>query len=261
MAAPRAPAAAGESQQGRAFAAALDAVAGVEGWLSDSQARRLWNAARNVAAPGRIVEIGSFHGRSTIVLALAARPGVELVAIDPHLGGDRGPREIRPQPALGEADRQAFDANLARAGVQQRVRHVRLPSAQAQDAVAGELAVLYVDGAHRYAAARDDLRLWGGRVAAGGTLLVHDAFSSLGVTLALWRVVIGRGRWRYRGRSGSLAEYECADLAGLARTRGVLSGVVQLPWFARNLLVKALIVARMRGLARLLGHVSGPWPY
>ena len=44
--------------------------------------------------PGRIVEIGSFRGRSTIVLRRAAAPGVELVAIDPHGGGDRGPQEI-----------------------------------------------------------------------------------------------------------------------------------------------------------------------
>ena len=46
------------------------------------------------ARPGRIVEIGSFRGRSMIVLASAAAPGVELVAIDPHGGSDRGPQEI-----------------------------------------------------------------------------------------------------------------------------------------------------------------------
>jgi hypothetical protein len=37
-------------------------------------------------------------------------------------------------------------------------------------------------------------------------MLVHDAFSSIGVTLALFAVCLG-GEWHYLGRSGSLAEY------------------------------------------------------
>ena len=80
----------------RDFGAALAAVEGVKGWMSDDQARRLWDAAVRLRAPARIVEIGSFHGRSTIVLRKAAEDGVEVVAVDPHGGGDRGPQEITP---------------------------------------------------------------------------------------------------------------------------------------------------------------------
>jgi predicted O-methyltransferase YrrM len=243
------------------FERAWATVADVPGWLTDRQARRLWDGARALVAPARIVEIGSFRGRSTIVLALAAAPGVEVVAIDPHGGGDRGPREIEPVAQLGESDLRAFQENLGRAGVAERVRHVRLASAQALAEVSGPVSLLYVDGAHRYAPARTDLEMWGGRVALGGTLFVHDAFSSIGVTFALWRTVIGRAQWRYRGRSGSLAEYARGELDASERARAVLLGLAQMPWFVRNVLVKLLIVARMRGLARLLGHVSGPWPY
>jgi hypothetical protein len=86
------------------FGATLRAVEGVEGWLSQGQANRLWQAATRVPAPGRIVEIGSFRGRSTIVLRRAAAAGVEVVAIDPHGGGDRGPQEISPDAGRGEED-------------------------------------------------------------------------------------------------------------------------------------------------------------
>ena len=251
----------GDPAPGVGFEHAWQAVADVEGWLTRAQARRLFERAAAVCVPGRIVEIGSFRGRSAIVLALGAAPGVEIVAIDPHLGSDRGPREIRPQPQLGEADHVAFLANLRAAGVVERIRHVRLRSRDALDAVQGEVDLLYVDGAHRYAPAREDLERWGARVAPGGRLLVHDAFSSVGVTLALWRCVIAGGGWRPHGRSGSLAEYERADLALGGRVLALLAGLAQLPYFARNLAVKALIVGRMRGLARLLGHTSGPWPY
>ena len=56
-----------------------------EGWLTDAQAERLRVRAA-AAGAGTIVEIGSFRGRSTIVLAGAAAPGASVVAIDPHAG-------------------------------------------------------------------------------------------------------------------------------------------------------------------------------
>ena len=241
---------------------ALAAIEPVAGWLTPAQARRLWDAARSLRASTQIVEIGSFRGRSTIVLALAAPDGVQVVAIDPHLGGDRGPRELEARPELGEADHEAFCANLQRAGVAGRVRHVRRFSQDALGAVAGEIQLLYVDGAHRFVPARADLRRWGARVPVGGRLLVHDSFSSVGVTLALAAEVIGRAGWRYRGRSGSLAEYErVAGLGGVSRLAELARGLSELPWFARNLLIKLLLVAHLPAGARLLGHRSGDWPY
>ena len=168
----------------RDFDAALAAVTGVDGWLSDDQARRLWEAAVLVRSPGRIVEIGSFRGRSTIVLRLAARPGVEVVAIDPHGGADRGPQEIPPDALRGEEDNRPFRANLAAAGVIDGVAHVRRMSHDAHPEVEDPIDVLYVDGAHRYGPARADIEHWGERVRPGGTMLVHDSYNAVGVMLA-----------------------------------------------------------------------------
>src|SRR5947208_168366 len=97
------------------FSAALAAVRGVEGWMTDDQARRLWDAARAVPAGGRIVEIGSYRGRSTIVLARATE--AEVIAIDPHAGTDRGPQEIEGYASEAQSDHDAFLANLDQAGV------------------------------------------------------------------------------------------------------------------------------------------------
>lgn len=240
---------------------ALAAIADVDGWLTDAQARRLWRAAARLPGPAQIVEIGSFRGRSTIMLARAAGAGVTVTAIDPHLGSDRGPQEIEAQPELGASDRDAFLANLGRAGVGERVRYVPKRSDEALGDVAGAIDVLYVDGAHRYGPARFDVERWGNRVALGGRMLVHDSFSSIGVTLALLRAVIGRPGWRYLGRSGSLAEFERARLGGRERVANALAAAAQLPWFVRNVIVKALLVARLDGVARALGHRDGPWPY
>ncbi len=241
------------------FDAALRAVDGVEGWLTDAQARRLWDRARAAGPNARVVEIGSYRGRSAIVLAHAS--GGEVVAFDPLAGNDRGPRQIHGTAGEGEADNSAFRANLERAGVAERVRHVRRPSAEALGAVEGALDLLYVAGAHRSGPARDDLDRWSALVAPGGALLVHDAFSSVGVTLAIARVLMGGARFRYAGRTGSLAEYRREDLGTGARAANAARQLAELPWFARNLLVKLALVLRARPVARALGHRSGPWPY
>ena len=55
---------------------------------------------------------------------MAAPAGVDLVAIDPHAGNDRGPQEIAGFEAEAIVDHDVFHANLARAGVDEVVAHV-----------------------------------------------------------------------------------------------------------------------------------------
>jgi predicted O-methyltransferase YrrM len=233
----------------------------IEGWLTEAQAERLARAARDVGPGGRIVEIGSYRGRSTVVLAGAAPEGVEVVAIDPHLGRDRAPQQKVEDAGLGATDLDAFRTNLARAGVADRVRHLQRRSEEALGDLPGPVAMLFVDGAHSLQLARLDISRWGERVQPGGLMLVHDSFSSVGVTLALAVTTMTDGRWRYLGRTGSLAAFRREDLRGRARVANLLRQAAQLPWFARNLVVKALLVARLAPVARLLGHRDGPWPY
>jgi predicted O-methyltransferase YrrM len=235
------------------------AIHGVGGWLSRDQVARLYAAAASTTDGDQIVEIGSFRGRSTIVLASAAPDGVAVVAIDPHAGNDRGPEEISGFETEAAGDHDVFNANLAAAGVFDRVRHVRHFSDAAHDAVDGPISVLFIDGAHRYAPARTDMRDWGRRVAPGGTLLIHDSFSSVGVTLAIGRELMFGSRFRYVGRSRSLAEYR-ANLDG-GRVVNTLRQVAQLPWFAKNVMLKVLLKARLGTVLKRLTGNEPEWPY
>jgi len=124
------------------------------------------------------------------------------------------------------------------------------------------VAVLYVDGAHRYAPARVDIRTWGARVADGGTMLIHDSFSSVGVTLAILRELMFGGRFRYVGRARSMTVYR-ADLDGRVRPRvaSALRQLAQLPWFGKNLILKVMLKLGLGGvLRRITGH-DVEWPY
>ena len=243
------------------FDRALGLAAPVEGWMSDDQARRLWAAAARLPAGATVVEIGSYRGRSMIMLGTAAPPDAHLVAIDPHAGNDRGPREWVGTDVEGEADNAAFRANLETAGLSGRVRHVRKFSDQALGDVTGEIDLLYVDGAHSYQPALADIVRWGARVPVGGTLLIHDSFSSVGVTLALLRALFISGDFQYVGRSRSLAEYRRVGAGQVRRIENAARQAAQLPWFARNLVIKTLIVAKLQPAARALNHGSDDWPY
>jgi len=234
------------------FDEALRAVEKVDGWMTDDQARRLWDRALDVRTGGRIVEIGSFRGRSTVILATAAPPDVAVFAIDPHAGNDRGPQEIEGYEEAAAVDHDMFHENLRAAGVDECVHHVRSFSQDALGAVEGDVDLLYIDGAHRFEPALADIRVWGGRVAPGGTMLIHDSFSAVGVTLAILRSLVFGRRFRYVGRSGSMTEYRRQLVTGVERLRSPALQLAQLPWFLRNLVVKVLIVAKLR---------RGPWPY
>jgi len=246
----------------RSFESAWVAVVDVHGWMSEGQARLLYAASAATQVGDTIVEIGSFRGRSTVVLAMAAPIGVEVVAIEPHAGNDRGPQEIEGFATDAAIDLEVFRANLAAAGVTDRVRHVRMFSEQAQREVTGDVALLYVDGAHRYGPARADIRDWGSRVRPGGTLMIHDSFSSVGVTLATMRELMFSRHWRYVERSRSLALYR-ADLADNGRARAANSArqMLQLPWFVKNLLVKVALTFKFGALRQKLTGRATDWPY
>jgi len=232
----------------------------VEGWMTKFQARRLWDRASELRPGARIVEIGSYHGRSAIVLASAAPTGVEVVAIDPHGGNDRGPQQYDGEFEHGQRDHETFVTNLTRSGVIDRIRHVRKASQDATGDVPGRVQLLYIDGAHRYHPAKADIERWGDKVAPGGTLLIHDTFSSVGVTLAIGATLLISPRFRYVGRSGTMAEYRREDLILADRVSNAFRQLLELPYFARNVLFKLLILAGLRPVTKVLGG-TGEWPY
>ncbi len=237
-------------------------VADVEGWMTPGQARRLWTCARTVRPDRTIVEIGSFRGRSMIVLASAVAPGVEVVAIDPHAGNDRGPQELTGFEKEASQDHDMFVANLAQAGVTDRVRHIRKFSHDALADVPGEIDLLYIDGAHRLKPALDDIRRWSAKVRPGGDVLIHDSFSSVGVTGAIAASLLFSAHWRYLGRSESMTHYRREDLVGRERVANVARQLQSLPWFARNLVIKALTLAHLGFLTGpLFGHDRTTWPH
>lgn len=221
----------------------------IPGWLTRAQARVLWDAAQRLPAGATVVEIGSHQGRSTVVLGHAARDrGAAVTAVDPFLAG----RLLTG----GDPVRAAFEKNVADAGLADVVTLVPLRSADALDEWRGRVDLLYVDGKHDVVSFLTDVR-WARHQAAGDEVLVHDCFSSIGVTLGVLLGVLPRGRLVYVDRVGSMARFR----VGSAGFGDRLRIVREVPWFSRNVLVKVLLRLRLRPLARALGHDGRYDPY
>lgn len=116
----------------------------VPGFLGENEARFLGLLAACVPAPGTIVEIGSFKGRSTVMLAsVAAQYGLgPVVAIDPHTAPTVPKPTVEPGPSAFEE----FSASLRSAGVEP---HVEAHCACSREAAAGwdrPIRLLWIDG-------------------------------------------------------------------------------------------------------------------
>jgi hypothetical protein len=251
---------AGLAVPARSFDEVFQSIEDVQGWMTRNQARRLWDRASELSSGDRVVEIGSYHGRSAIVLATAAPTGVQVVCIDPHGGNDRGPQQFEGEFEEGQRDHEHFVGNLKRAGVLDRIRHIRKASQDAAGDVQGDVELLYIDGAHRYNPAKADIERWGAKVGPNGVLLIHDSFSSVGVTLALAATLFFGPHFRYIGRSESMTQYRRENLSPLDRVANGFRQILELPWFARNVLFKVLLLAKLKPLAMALGS-TGEWPY
>ncbi|MCO7221753.1 class I SAM-dependent methyltransferase [Klenkia sp. PcliD-1-E] len=160
----------------------LAAAAAAPGFMPADEGRALYDAARAVAVPGPLLEIGSWMGKSALYLsAAAAETGRVVVTVDHH----RGSEEHQPgweyhQPELVDPATGLLDTLPS-------FRRTVHPAEDLVLAVVGRsevlapvwstpLALLFLDGSHTEESARRDQDAWVGKLAVGGTLAVHDVF-------------------------------------------------------------------------------------
>lgn len=140
----------------------------LEGLIFVEESAWLYRAAKG---RGRIVEIGSFRGKSAVLLASGSEDvGGRLLCIDPHINAT-GMEKTR----FSKADHDAFMATIERHGVAARVTKWIKTSAEALAAYDGEaIDLLWIDGDHSYEGVKFDLSAWKKHVRVGGLIAAHD---------------------------------------------------------------------------------------
>lgn len=126
-----------------------------------------------------IVEIGSFAGRSTKMLAQT--PGV-LYSVD-NLQGEPN----RPDSALDDHFRENMASEIANG----KIKLLRMTSLEAADwweeNVPRSPDMVFIDGDHEYPAPRQDIVAWSSLLAEGGLLCGHDK-NLVGVARSLYEL-------------------------------------------------------------------------
>src|SRR6267154_5344241 len=147
----------------------------VPGYLGEQEARFLGILAACAPAEGAIVEIGSFKGKSTVMLAsVAAHYGLgPVVAIDPH----NAPGATDPRIAAGSSTFEEFLVSVRTAGL---AEHVETHRAFSRDVAKGwnqPIRLLWIDGDHTFRGAKEDFDLFAPHVVKDGVDKSKSSFA------------------------------------------------------------------------------------
>ena len=158
-------------------------IESVKGFLDPLEGAALFAAAEAMAPHGLCVEIGSYCGKSTIIIGAACqKAGGILLAIDHHRGSEENqPGEEYYDPDLDDGDGGMstlllFRANIRRAGLEDTVIPALSPSQMVARLPMAAPAFVFIDGGHSMPSALADWQNWGARVMKGGLLAIHDVF-------------------------------------------------------------------------------------
>jgi predicted O-methyltransferase YrrM len=167
-------------------AGALAAFEAATGFMPVDEGLALYAAAADAAARTGLplLEVGSYCGRSTILLAEAARQaGTVALTVDHH----RGSEEQQPgweyhdtslvDPEVGLMDTlPRFRRTLRAAGLEDQVIALVGRSPQVAAVWGSPVGLVFVDGGHTDEHATADYEGWVPHLAADGLLVVHDVF-------------------------------------------------------------------------------------
>ncbi|GAA0358549.1 class I SAM-dependent methyltransferase [Streptomyces blastmyceticus] len=167
----------------------LTAFEAAKGFMPLDEGLALHAAAEAAAAalPHPLLEVGTYCGRSTILLADAAREaGTTVVTVDHHRGSEEqqpgweyhDPTVVDPDPGVARMDTlPTFRRTLYKAGLEEHVIAVVGRSPQVAAVWGTPLGLVFIDGGHTDEHATADYEGWAPHVAEGGLLVIHDVFA------------------------------------------------------------------------------------
>lgn len=144
----------------------------IEGYLSPNEMRFLALITAYPAASGDVLEIGSFKGKSTIILAKAAvlAGDEKIYAVDPMTAPSATDPDLR-----GDASSFTdFQTNIERHNVADRIEFYQTFSYELAKTWTRPLRFLWIDGDHTYKGTKLDFDGFAPHLANGGILAMHD---------------------------------------------------------------------------------------
>ena len=187
----------------------------IDGWLSVEEAVLLYDLARSLPDDGPVlVEIGSWQGKSSLVLAKAIRRknSPKLYCIDPFSADGDAVSKTGYEKRKVELRRPLKDVfldNMKRAGVDDLVTVVEGYSFSFAKKFFDPIDLVFIDGNHEYDAVLQDFCDWSPLVKPGGIIAFYDVNKSptatkRGPKLVVEQRILGSVQWTDTQQVGSL---------------------------------------------------------
>lgn len=188
----------------------------VTGFMPAGEGRALYDAGVRYLDEGIAVEIGTYCGKSTVLLGAAAqRTNSVLYTIDHHHGSEEHqPGWEYHDASLVDGESGLFDTlptfrrTLDAAALDDHVVAVVGKSSIVARGWRTPLQLLFIDGGHSEAAARQDFDGWARWVVVGGALVIHDVYPDPRdggqAPYHIYCRAINSGEFRDAGVTGSL---------------------------------------------------------
>lgn len=158
------------------IARAPQSVEHMGGFLKEREIRFLALLGGTRMAEGEVLEIGSFQGKSTLVLSTAAKWAGDrrICAVDPL--ESEFVTDQAQQKSFRTA-REIFDHNLRQAGLLDFVEFHQMYSYELGRTWNRPLRLLWVDGDHSYCSALCDYQTFSPFLADGAIIALHDTIN------------------------------------------------------------------------------------
>jgi len=181
----------------------------VQGWFTVEEAAAIYLAAKKaLELSPSIVEVGSFHGKSSYVLARACKekgkdeksePKALVYAVDPHEGNlYANGQGVKMSPSL-----EAFESNMKRLEVRDFVRPMVMKSTDV-NWFGGGIGLLFIDGLHDYENVSKDFEHFYKWMVPGGYVCFHDYADSDPDVKRFVDEEVGTGALEVESQTGSL---------------------------------------------------------
>jgi hypothetical protein len=182
----------------------------IDGWLLECEAVALYDLARKLPPASKIIEIGSWQGKSTYCLARGLRNG-RIIVIDPFNGRAGGDIESETlfQKLIDEQKPDLlsrFKENMKRAGVSSLID---IWQGYSQDHVGKtpRCDLLFIDGDHSIEGCKFDYQNYAPMISPGGYLVFHDYYpdrETFGPTWVIHNLVLPSGEFEKAKVDGHL---------------------------------------------------------
>ncbi|MDP7701747.1 MULTISPECIES: class I SAM-dependent methyltransferase [unclassified Mycobacterium] len=192
----------------------------VRGFMPADEGHALYDAARRYLDGGIGVEIGTYCGKSALLLGAAAQQSASvLYTIDHHHGSEEHQAgwEFHDTSLVDEVTGlfdtlPTFRRTLDAAGLDDHVVAIVGKSPIVARGWAAPLQFLFIDGGHTEAAAARDYEGWAKWVVVGGGLVIHDVFPDPNdggrAPYQIYCRALASGQFKEVGATGSLRVLE-----------------------------------------------------